>query len=613
MSKISVTKNTLQLQLRLVAALGLSAFLGLASPWSSALPAHAQSPSPARRVNVPYFSSVVDDTQWSQATIFWFGKNEQGIPSKNYADVRVAYSATALHVRVTVVDYYLWFKENPVSTDDLTQYDAVAIYLDTTHDRKAIPQADDFFFFDGARSWPSDNAPQYHRQGQGNGGGWNIAWSGIWSEISGVQWSCNPGPNSNSCGIDYGWAATYTIPWATLGLSGPPREGTLWGLGMVLYDRDDNPPAGYVAPEYWPETFAADNPATWGELHFGSARYHPLPAVPAGTTIIRAASPADNTVEDAWIGGGGTCGGGHEGGSEINHGDDTSLFAGSETAPTHFPCFNKSYLRFSLNAIPPGKTIISATLRLHHWGNADPSLAQPSWVHLFTIQDPWEEMTIHWNNAPLAQENVAAAWVYPITQSVPWPGNPYDWDATQAVAEAYAAGQPVSLAIYSSDTEQHSSKYLTSSETGDWNAEGRPTLNVVWGRSAAALNKQVWPMDVTNGDAVTYTLSWLGTGQVLTMTDTLPNGLSNPGPIIASSGSANYNPGARQVVWTGLPSAGQAVTVTFLATVQIGGPLALRNIAVLTADGGDASSDTATILINGHRAYLPLVTKGRSP
>jgi len=222
-------------------------------------------------------------------------------------------------------------------------------------------------------------------------------------------------------------------------------------------------------------------------------------------------------------------------------------------------------------------------------------------------------MTIHWNNAPLAQENVAATWIYPLPSFPGWPGNPYDWDATQAVAEAYAAGQPVSLAIYGSDTAQHSSKYLTSSETGDWNAAGRPTLTVVWGQPVATLNKQVWPTDVTNGDVVTYTLSWPGTGQALTMTDTLPNGLSDPGTMSASDGNVEYQPGARQVLWTGTPAAGQIVTVTFPATVQVGGPLALRNTAVLTADGQAASSDTATILIDGYHGYLPLVTKGLSP
>ena len=40
-----------------------------------------------------------------------------------------------------------------------------------------------------------------------------------------------------------------------------------------------------------------------------------------------------------------------------------------------------------------------------------------------------------------------------------WPGIPYDWDATQAVAEAYEQGIPVNLAIYSSDVGRDTSKY----------------------------------------------------------------------------------------------------------------------------------------------------------
>jgi hypothetical protein len=569
-------------------------------------PTYAQSPYPPRRVNIPCFSGEVD---WAQTAIFWFGKNEQGVPSRNYADVRVAYNVDAFHVRITIVDYYLWYRVKPASTDDLTQYDAVAITLDTDFDRAATPQIDDYTFLIGAHHWPNENATEYHRQARGTGTSWDTTWTNDWTDYEVMQWSCNPGPNSNECGIDYGWVATFTIPWGTLAHSGPPPKGTLWGLGVLLYDRDDESPAGYVAPEPWPETFGANGPATWGELHFGYADYELPLAVPRGTTVIRATSPEDDAVEDAWMGGGGNCSGGHEGGSEINHGEDTGLFVGTETAPTHFPCFNKSYLRFSLDAIPPGQTILSATLTLHHWGNADPGQARPSWVHLFIISDPWQEMTIHWNNAPPAQENVAANWIYPITEPVGWPGTPCDWDATYAVAEAYAEGHPVSVAIYGSDTAQHSSKYLTSSETGDWNTEGRPTLTVAWGQPLGVVNKQVRPVAVTNGDIVTYTLSWLGTGQTLSMADTLPSGLSAPGPINPSSGEASYNPIARQVVWTGEPAAGQAVTVTFPVTVQVGGPLALRNTAVLTANSVYTSSDTALIIVDGYSIYLPRIMK----
>ena len=50
-----------------------------------------------------------------------------------------------------------------------------------------------------------------------------------------------------------------------------------------------------------------------------------------------------------------------------------------------------------------------------------------------------------------------------------------------AVAEAYASGAPVRLALYSADSDYHSGKYFVTSETGDWNEVARPTLQVRWG------------------------------------------------------------------------------------------------------------------------------------
>ena len=55
----------------------------------------------------------------------------------------------------------------------------------------------------------------------------------------------------------------------------------------------------------------------------------------------------------------------------------------------------------------------------------------------------------------------------------------YNWDATLAVAEAYSANDPVSMAIYSSDNARDTTKYFTSSEMGisdppahwNWNEE----------------------------------------------------------------------------------------------------------------------------------------------
>ena len=570
--------------------------------WLPLPPANARSPDPPRRVNVPYFSG---DVTWAETAIFWFGQNKQGVPSQNYVDVRVGYTSAALMVRATVVDYYLWYDQDAIATSDLTQYDAITIYLDTTHDQAATPQSDDYWFLISARHW--QDMSNYARQAQGNGSGWNTGWTPPteWTAYSGMSWSCDPGPNSNECGIDFGWTAIFTIPWETMGLSGPPSEGTLWGLGVQLYDRDDDPPAGYVAPEYWPETFDADSPATWGELDFGYADYEPSPAISVSTTTVRRG--LNGTVEDAWMGGGGTCGGGHNGGSEINHGDSGDLFTGSETAATHFPCFNKSYLRFSLDDIPPDKVIISATLTLHLWGHAGetPDLAQPSWVHLFTVNDPWEEMTIHWNNAPLPHENTTATQVNPYSSpgDIHWPGDPYTWDATRAVAEAYTSGQPLSVALYASDSAQHSSKYYVGSESTI--ANGRPTLTVLWGDPVGTLNKTASPSGASPGDTITYTLVMVGSGQPLTLTDDLPAGVSPP---LAHSPGLTYTP--HRLAWSDTPDAGEQVTLTYVVTVTAFSRTALWNRAVLTQTGGLTNTATALVLVDPLLVYLPLILRG---
>lgn len=560
-----------------------------------------------RRVNAPYFAGAFD---WAQTAIFWFGRNDHGVPSRNYADVRVGYTPDGLRVRVTVVDYYLWYREGATPSDDLTRYDAVAVYLDSGHTRAVLPTPDDYYFLLGARHWPNEDAPQYRRQARGSGSEWDTAWNGSWLDYSAMSWSCDPGPNSNYCGIDFGWTGIFAIPWETLGRTGPPSQGTVWGMGVLLYDRDDAPPDGYVAPDHWPDTFVVDNPSSWGKLHFGYADYRPRAAAAEESVLIRAASPTDDTVQDAWMGGGGTCGGGHEGGSEINHGDDTSLFVGTETAPTHFPCFSKSYLRFALSDIPPGKVILSATLTVHLWGNAgDPGQAQHSWVHLFSVHDPWDEMTIHWNNAPLAHENVAVTRVDPVATSADSSDIPYGWDATQAAAEAHTRGEALNVALYSSDTAQHSTKYLTSSNAGDWNAEGRPTLTVVYGEPAGTVDKYVHPVASSSGQMITYTMVLLGSGHPLSLTDTLPDGVSDPGSIQATDGIAAYQFASRRVEWSGTPAIGQPVTVTFPVTVRVSGPVALINTATLTDTITGTDTDTAVAIANGVPFYLPLALK----
>jgi hypothetical protein len=564
-----------------------------------------------RRVHAPYFNG--DDFQWGRSGIFWFGRvGPPGSPGPNYADVRVGYTDEELRVYVNVEDYYIWYDEVASSTSDLTQYDGVAIYLDTAHDGTPSPQSDDYLLLKGLCHWGCDD--NYRRAARGTGGGWDFSWNGAWDASTAASWACNPGPNDNACDIDYGWYAVFDIPWSDLGLSGPPSAGSIWGLGATLYDRDDQPPAGAVAPQHWPETLNAETPSTWGELVFGLASYTPQPAAPGGTTTIRRG--LEGSVEDAWVGGGGTCSGGHQGDpDQDNHGGDTSLFVANQASISDFPCFSKSYLRFDLAPIPAGKTIISATLSLHHWGNANPSNARPSLVWLFTVDGDWEEYGLTWNNAPLAQKNLTRTWVGVCTLEDPcgFPGVRYDWDATQAVAEAYSMGEPLSVALYSVDWHLDTSKYFNSSEVGDWIAEGRPMLTIVWGEPLSTVRNEVSPIALASGEVATYTLSLLGNGRGLTLTADFPPQVSAPGSIqtVPTDPAATYDPDTRRLTWAGSPGSGQPVTITFPVTVQAAGPRAVAITAVLSDTSGFASSDTATLIVDPRRVWLPLTLRGR--
>ena len=547
-----------------------------------------------RRVNVPHFTG---DLKWTESAILWFGRVTD---EENYTDVRITYNDTTLYVRVAVIDRYVWWTSSP-DQENLEQWDAVTLYLDTAHDGGAAPDGNDYRLL-SAFHLGQDSTP-YMRAERGNGGGWGTATVPFTTTVT---YRAQAGGINNNDGRDKGWSTVYEIPFASLGLSGPPSSGEVWGLGVILHDRDNAAGSPPIADKTWPETAQSGSPGTWGELAFDPPPYQSPPAHVEGNVVIR---PGPEDGIDAFVGGTSMCSG--ETTFDQNFGDDTSLYVENQADYSDYPCFNKSYLRFNLAGIPTGKVIISATLTLHHWSNADWTGAEPSFIQLFSTDDGWDEHAITWNNAPLARENISATWVQVITpdNNPGWPGNPYDWDATKAVAEAYSAGEPVNLVLYSADMAQHSNKYLTSSDTGDWNAVARPTLTVVYGRPTGTVDKQAWPVALNHDEVVTYTLSVIGSDQALTLTDALPDGLSAPLSVSCTLGSAGYNTGQRQVWWTGSPAAGQAVTVTYSVTAQITGPVALSNTAILSDTDGVVATDTAVILVDGYTAFLPFVTK----
>jgi len=266
---------------------------------------------------------------------------------------------------------------------------------------------------------------------------------------------------------------------------------TSWGMALAMHDRDSK--TGSVLRKYWPEsTTSVSKPSSYGRLVFGMPTYNPPAFTGGGSTTIRHKLDGVKVV-DAGVGG-------NLGKGSTNHlcdGNDSTRwskwptynFRGGNSAviqnqsnPHDFPCFAKMYISFPLTTMPKGKVIVSARLVMHTWGGSEPSAALPSLIQVSTIKTTFSESTINWNNAPLAQENVAQNWVNVINgPTPPWPGIRYEWDVSRAVAEAYAAKLPLRLAIYEADSEMHSGKYFSLSDVEDWNAEGRPTLIIEWG------------------------------------------------------------------------------------------------------------------------------------
>jgi hypothetical protein len=276
---------------------------------------------------------------------------------------------------------------------------------------------------------------------------------------------------------------------------------------------------------------------------------------------------------------------------------------------SEWPCFSKVFITFPLTSLPASKKIISATLTLHHSGNPGPA-PESAYIQVLTVNQDWDENTITWNNAPLARENLGGVWITPLQQAAPYPGIPYNWDVSRVVAESYAAGEPLRLAVYSASSPFHNGRYFFSSDVEDFNAVGRPTLTVVWGAQVASVNASVQPAGANTGQTVTFTVSLLGSGNAMTLTNDLPASLS--ALILApssSSGTISYDATNHRVTWYGTLSAGTPATLTYPVTLLTPDRQVIRNTVILTDAVSGPVSSTATLIANGFQVYLPLTHK----
>src|SRR6266480_3016434 len=89
----------------------------------------------------------------------------------------------------------------------------------------------------------------------------------------------------------------------------------------------------------------------------------------------------------------------------------------------------------------------------------------PPNIQVGVINQGWNPATLSWNSAPLLHENLNSILVPTKSKPViPWPGLAITWDVSRAVAQAYAAGQPLRLVFYDTDNQYNSGKYFTSSK-----------------------------------------------------------------------------------------------------------------------------------------------------
>lgn len=439
-------------------------------------PSATASPTPTpstylRRINAPNFNN--DSIAYASTAIFWLGRISS---LESYGDVRVGYNAQKLFVSVNNIDRRLWYNTTPL-TGPLTDWDAVSLYLDMDGNRDSAPDTNSYRL-EGQLNWWEARA-NYQQAYRGNGSDWDKSSTAFTTT---TLWRGNAPNDDNN---DAGWRIDYEIPFSSLGLAGPPAEGTTWGFGITLHNRD------YMQfpsrpDQSWPENLGSTQSATWGELGFGLPTFAAPPKTPVASVTIRQGLNGA-IVRDAAVGGtfGNLCGesaGGWDEWGNANFNGAPRFNIQNQDDVADWWCYAKYYVTFPLDAVPPGKVVISASLTLHEFGNSgQPDLAIPSLIQVMTVNEDWDEGTINWNNAPLARENVSQAWVDPIVNFPGWPGAPWTWDVSQAVTDAYASGKPLRLVLYEADAAIHSGKYFTGSDEPDWNAASRPTLQVIWG------------------------------------------------------------------------------------------------------------------------------------
>lgn len=123
-------------------------------------------------------------------------------------------------------------------------------------------------------------------------------------------------------------------------------------------------------------------------------------------------------------------------------------------------------------------------------------------------------------------------------------------------------------------------------------------------------SKTAIPGSADVGQVITYTISFMGTGTPLTVTDAFPAGLD----YLANSASLEPDIGQFQVDstgirWSGTPITYTEVTLSYAMTVVTTTRRAVVNAATVKESGAADLVLAATVIVNGARQYLPLISQ----
>jgi uncharacterized repeat protein (TIGR01451 family) len=120
----------------------------------------------------------------------------------------------------------------------------------------------------------------------------------------------------------------------------------------------------------------------------------------------------------------------------------------------------------------------------------------------------------------------------------------------------------------------------------------------------------VTPRQASYGESLTYTVTLVGNGQPVTITDSIPGALDYvPGSVSVTPemGTLSVDNDV-QLRWTGTLTDGVPFHLVYQAAVAVTAPTAIRD-TVLVDQAGEIDEWSTTIIANGYKIYLPVVTK----